>query len=207
MSWSPIAPDVPSEADWKLFGELQARIANNVSLFDQPEQREVGEPGYLLFVCQLPHDETIQFHSDVRVETALATVLAYAEATRQRVVVKGHPVNRGAMGPLREATKACRAAIWAETASIHSCLAGASTVYLVNSGVGFEAMLHDKPIVRFGEAEYSNVVPKAEPTVESLAALAGRRHSLADYVGFLGAFKGRCLCLDDPESAIRTARI
>ena len=207
LSWSPLSPGNPDEADWALFRTLQARIADNVSLFEQPDRVEVQEPGYLLFVCQLPHDETIQFHSDVKVETALAAVLAFAEASGQRAVVKCHPAGRNSMAPLREAAAACPFATWVEKASIHSCIAGASTVYLVNSGVGFEAMLHDKPIVRFGEAEYSAIVPKAEPTVVSLAALAGRAHNLEDYVGFIASFKRRCLSLDDADSAIRIAAI
>ena len=43
------------------------------------------------------------------------------------------------------------------TAHIHDFLRNCNEVFLVNSGVGFEAILHRKPIIRFGDAEYNSV--------------------------------------------------
>ena len=42
--------------------------------------------------------------------------------------------------------------------SIHKLIEASSAVYLINSGVGMEAMLHVKPIVSFGRSEYQNYV-------------------------------------------------
>lgn len=38
--------------------------------------------------------------------------------------------------------------------SIHDAIAQASTVYVINSGVGFESLLHLKPVVTFGKSDY-----------------------------------------------------
>jgi hypothetical protein len=198
LSWVPVKPEVNDEA-WRLYRQLQQRIAANQSVFEQPSASvELPFRDYLLFVCQLPHDETIQFHSSVTVEAALETVLTYAEQSGQPVVVKGHPANRKSMAPLRELTRRFRHALWVEDRSVHTCLAGASRVFLVNSGVGFEAMLHNKTVVHFGRAEYSSVVPLAACEPAALRALESYAHSQEDYVGFLQAFLRRAVRFDDP---------
>lgn len=197
MSWLPVPDISPNEHSWRIFDALTARIAGNVSIFDQPPaDRAIDARDYLLFVCQIPHDEAIRLYSDVTVAQALAVVLEYGALRGRRVVVKGHPRNRKAMAPFKDLAQA-HAALWVDDASIHTCLAGAARVFLVNSGVGFEAMLHNKPVVRFGRAEYAQVVPKAEPNVASLVALEQHRHSLEDYVGFIGAYLGQCVRYDD----------
>ena len=50
------------------------------------------------------------------------------------------------MIPLKQLTQEAGAE-WVEDVSIHDCLAGAERVFMVNSGVGFEAILHGKPVV------------------------------------------------------------
>ncbi len=107
-------------------------------------------------------------HSDVTVEAALDAMLSYAAATRQLLMVKGHPANQRAMAGLKAAVMESSFARWIDDVSIHSCLSGARRVYMVNSGVGIEAMLHKKPVVHFGRAEYSNVYPMVKPVFEEI---------------------------------------
>ena len=45
---------------------------------------------------------------------------------------------------------------WSD-ASIHDLINHAKAVYTINSGVGFEAMFYNKPIVTFGRIEYDAV--------------------------------------------------
>lgn len=115
LSWLPVKPIVNDNA-LGFFDELKQRISSNTSLFDQPPlDMAVGINNYLLFVCQLPHDETIRFHSSVSVEDALKTVIAYAEQTGRPLVVKGHPANPKSMAPLKAMTEACQMAHWVKT--------------------------------------------------------------------------------------------
>jgi hypothetical protein len=200
MSWIPLAPGNAMEHR-ATFEMLRSRVTQNVSKFVQPALgRSLPIADFLLFVCQIPHDETIQFHSAVSVPQALAATLAYGRAAGRRVVVKGHPVNRESMRPLRQLVEVDSNALWVDDISIHTCLAGAERVFLVNSGVGFEAMLHDRTVIRFGEAEYASVAPKAECSADGIARLDEYRHSHDDYVGFLGEYLARCVRFDDPAS-------
>lgn len=41
--------------------------------------------------------------------------------------------------------------------SIHDAISKCTTVYVINSGVGFEALLHLKPVVTFGKSDYMSV--------------------------------------------------
>jgi capsule polysaccharide modification protein KpsS len=180
---------------------LRKRIERNVSNFAQPPQGGLPVEGpYSLFVCQVPHDEAILFHSDVSVEQALCAVLSYAQHHGLNLVVKGHPANPKSMQPLREKAEASPCATWVDNISIHSCLARAEKVYLVNSGVGFEALLHDRSVVRFGRAEYDCVVPQAGLDIASLRRLESRQHSLDEYAAFLHGYLNHCIRWDDPLS-------
>jgi capsule polysaccharide export protein KpsC/LpsZ len=195
LSYLPLQlMDKPTYQQQENFELLKTRITRNVSKFDQPSS---AEPIYsdILFVCQLPHDETIKFHSSVSVEKALETTLQWATKHlhgSNTVVVKGHPVNPGSMEPLRRIIAQSEfgyATRYLDNVSIHDCLRGTKLVVMVNSGVGFEAMLHEKPIVIFGNAEYSSVVSQALPSIESFnkarqQALYGKKH----YVEWLNKF-------------------
>ncbi|KQR77642.1 capsular polysaccharide export protein, LipB/KpsS family [Rhizobium sp. Leaf341] len=200
LSFLPVKP-APATGALAFYQRLQERIRENSSVFQQPVQVPVPcDDGYLLFICQLPHDETIQFHSTVTVEQALAVVVAYAEKKQQRLLVKGHPANRKAMVRFREMAEASDTAQWIEDASIHTCLAGASRVFMVNSGVGFEAMLHGKTVVHFGDAEYSNVHLRCEPSVEAIGALENQSVSQEEMASFLYQFFQKTIRYDDMES-------
>ena len=106
------------------------------------------------------------------------------------------------MLPLKAVADASPVARWVDEVSIHSCLEDAKRVYLVNSGAGFEAMIHGKPIVRFGHAEYDRVVPQAAAEVVSIA----RQTAEADiprYAAFLDGYLSACISLADASSYAR----
>lgn len=136
---------------------LRKRIESNESKFAQPAyDPDFREKGYVLFVCQLPHDETIRYQSKVSVLEALEITLSDAALVGSKVIVKGHPANPGAMKELKELTlKYSETATWVENISIHQLLQNCSFVALVNSGVGIEAMFHGKLVLRYGDADYN----------------------------------------------------
>ena len=186
------------------FERLRGAIANNESIFDQPETTAPPVDGaYDLFTCQVPHDETIRFHSDVTVEQALAVVLDYARRTGRTVVVKGHPANPRSMAPLKDLTLACPTAKWVDDISIHTCFAGADRVFLVNSGSGMEALVHGKPVIRFGRAEYDSVTPQSAPDVDALIDIVNRPYDVSPYPAFLHGYLQRCIRLGVPEDYAR----
>jgi hypothetical protein len=200
LSWHPILPQFSEEACF-FYNTLKNRIKTNISAFEQPALGDsLGIDNYFLFVCQLPHDETIKFHSNVSVEKALMVVIDYAQQEKIPLVVKGHPANPKSMLPLKSLTEKSSNAYWVDNVSIHTCLAGAQRVFMVNSGVGFEAMLHDKTIVHFGDAEYSNVTIKSDCSVESLSKLSCETHCKDLYAAFLYSFFKKTIRYDNLDS-------
>ncbi|MBW9064491.1 hypothetical protein JNB71_14275 [Rhizobium herbae] len=200
LSFLPVEPEFTRET-LSFYRELQKRIDANQSVFSQPpSSQHLSAADYLLFVCQVPHDETIQYHSKVTVEEALAAVIAYAERRGRKLLVKGHPANRKAMALFKAMTEDSKAATWVDDTSIHTCLAGAERVFMVNSGVGFEAMLHGKTVVHFGNAEYSNVHLRSAPDADAIQALENERVSTETMAAFLHTFFKNAIRYDDPDT-------
>ncbi len=156
----PIHP-ISGRAAHPAFDRLVARTKAGLTKFDVGEVAAFQPPAeeFVFFPCQIPHDESIVLHSDVSVADALALTLKWAESRGIPVVVKGHPMNRESMAPLKQIadTYPCH---WVETVGIHDVLRHARMVVTVNSGVGFEALLHGKTVATFGRADYDVVSRK-----------------------------------------------
>lgn len=178
------------------FDDWKKAFLKNISKFPQPENTRMGFRRFdILFVCQIPHDETIKYHSDVSVSDALIKVLGEAKQNGWSVLVKGHPVNPGSMQLLREITKQYAAdgcnAVFDGEISILEALQFSKVVSLVNSGVGFEAMLMDKPIYSYGRSEYQNVV-NFQKSIDIDPS------NVVDYSPFLFRFFKECLNTNNP---------
>ena len=145
--------------DDKIFRMLQNRMNDNQSKFDQPAHvQNLSLPArYAFFPCQIPHDETIRFHSKVTVEEALERTCIATKNIEMNLVVKGHPVNPGSMHSLKEIVKKYSHAYWYDDVSIHQLIQNARCTVTVNSGVGFESLLHKIPVITFGRSEYDSV--------------------------------------------------
>lgn len=139
-------------------------ITTGKSKFDQPAQGSIdisslGE--YVLFPCQIPHDETIKYHSNVTVEEALTETCQVTAELGLKLVVKGHPVNPNSMASLLSIVKQYPHVVWLDNVNIHDVISHAKVVVVVNSGTGMEALLHKKPVITYGRAEYNCVTMKA----------------------------------------------
>ena len=147
------------------FDQLRKYVLSGGTKFAQPAERKelpnyVPE-SYVLFPCQIPHDETIKYHSQVSVEEALSLTIKQCREDKKFLIVKGHPVNPGSMKPLR---KICsqQGILYVDDMSIHQLFERAETVVCVNSGTGMEALLHRKNVITFGDCEYNVVTRRIE---------------------------------------------
>lgn len=184
LSYCPLEIETVCSTSASVFYEqLRRRIENNVSKFDQPPLQMIGDKYDVLFVCQIPHDETIRYHSDVSVAAALARTLETAKRHNWKVLVKGHPVNQMSMETLRNIAAQYGATYICSEISIHDAIRASDRVAMVNSGVGFEAMLHHKPIFTYGRSEYQNVV-----NYNVDIDIANPINDLSNYQKFLYAF-------------------
>ena len=146
------------------YTEMMVRALLGESKFEQPPISEItikSDAPYVLFLCQIPHDETIKYHSDVSVWDALKYTLEATKELNMPLVVKGHPVNPGSMAPLHSLCKLYKHVYWFDNINIHDLIPKAHAVVVVNSGTGMETLLHKRPIVTFGRCEYDCVSNKA----------------------------------------------
>ena len=80
------------------YDQLRKYTLSGGTKFAQPtERKELPEyvpESYVLFPCQIPHDETIKYHSKVSVEQALGYTIYQCRQEKKFLIVKGHPVSR-----------------------------------------------------------------------------------------------------------------
>jgi hypothetical protein len=122
---------------------------------------------YIFFPLQIPHDESIKYFSDFTEYEVVESLVAWAKKQNIALVMKPHPANRKSMIPF-EALIDDINVFWSE-ANVYDLIEHATGVYTLNSGVGFEALLHLKPVVTFGRVEYDCVTFHATPINLNLA--------------------------------------
>lgn len=159
----PYSSILSKDFDNTIFDKFRELGESNLSKFDQPKYRDIELPEkFVLFACQIPYDETIKYHSSIDVGKALVYTARTCEKLGLTLVVKGHPVNPDSMIGLKDSVKNLNHVIWIDNISIHQLLEKCCCVVVVNSGVGMEALLHRRPVVTFGQAEYDCVTNHAD---------------------------------------------
>lgn len=143
--------------DGKTFEYLKERALSGGSKFDQPKNSkfDLDEP-FIFCPLQIPHDETIKWHSDVSMEHLVDRLCEWSSISGIKVVFKGHPVNPGSMEGIKSIIR--HRAIYLTDVSIHEIIPKAQAVCIINSGTGIESMLHEVPIIKFGKADYNGAV-------------------------------------------------
>ncbi len=144
----------------RTFEMFKERAEKGKSKFKQADGEFFNNAGDFIFLpLQLPHDETIKWHSRLSVMKWAEAVVKWCNRNNMTVVVKNHPVSPDSLRDVQEVVTAYDNVVWIEhEVNIHSIMKQASAVYTINSGTGLEAMLHDVPVVRFGLAEYNYAV-------------------------------------------------
>ena len=211
--WGPDASVYPIQKESghpDVYDELRERQLQGLSKFDQPAMdhpknspkpwlpfsKEAAErKGYLFFPCQIPHDETIKFHSEVSVAEALRTTVEVAKELDKELIIKGHPVNPGSMDELKQIAPPLvgdgkGTHIWADNVNINHLIANADAVVMVNSGVGMESILHGKRVAVFGDADYDSVVCKVSPStaLDKISSLLGSDPDVDSYRTFINTY-------------------
>jgi hypothetical protein len=116
----------------------------------------------VFFPMQIPHDQSIRYFSDFEFDAVLEAVVQWAQQVGVVVKLKAHPANMPLMKKYLDRYPESTWVRWRDE-NIHDLIAESDAVFTVNSGVGFEALLHSKPVVTFGRAEYDCVTVHATP--------------------------------------------
>lgn len=117
------------------------------------------QANYIVVPLQLPHDETIKYHSDFSVEEFVNSLcrMAIANPDMPQLVFKGHPVNLKSMEPLKEIIERYDQ-LYIADANFNQLVQKAQAMFILNGGSGQEAMLHGIPVACFGRCDYANAV-------------------------------------------------
>lgn len=155
--WSDLAQEYEYDVDIKdIRDEMQTfcdnYIASNSSRTIQPQEAFIPNKPYVLVLAQRPGDNVMKFaHMDSQV--LLNEITELYKDTEYTVCVKSHPLSEpGLYSSDVEITMSPE--VFHATGSVHKIIAGATAVYTVNSGSGFEALLHGKRVFTSGDCDY-----------------------------------------------------
>lgn len=135
--------------------EKQRVIGGNLSKYRQAAVSEKGElPENFIFVAlQLIGDAVSQL-AYLNLFEMVEEVVRTAEAKGLSVVIKRHPLCTTPEVSRFLSELVAKGRVIQVYSSIHAIIPKAVAVCVVNSGVGAEALLHEKPVYVFGRADY-----------------------------------------------------
>ncbi|MEX2693380.1 capsular polysaccharide export protein, LipB/KpsS family [Rhizobium mongolense] len=148
--------EVDATAAGRFFQQDQAQtISRNVSKYAQsPLHATQTLPARFVFVALQMMGDSVQDLAYCSPIEMMEEVVTTCERIGYSVVVKRHPLcGSTAIGKyIREKKDAGRIVV--ATGSIHTIIAQSAAVCVINSGVGAEALLHEKPVYVFGRSDY-----------------------------------------------------
>jgi hypothetical protein len=157
--------DPESEYSDTAFTEMQRRLGGGKFAHLQTDNipEWVTEDNYILVPLQLPHDETIKYHSDFSVEYFVEKLCQMAQRIRgMRVVFKGHPVNLKSMEPLKKIINVYDNVQYVDNVNFNALVENCGAMFVLNGGSGQEAMLHKKPVACFARCDYAPAVVEGD---------------------------------------------
>ena len=138
-------------------------------------QRVEGLPeNYILAPLQVREDYVLRHHAAITVPEFVTALADWSEASARPLVFKLHPGDPW-RGHLARA-EAWRHARFA-TGNVHNLIAQSRGVIVINSGVGFESLIHGKPVVTLGDCDYK---------AATFDGVLGDLWSAADYIDSYG---------------------
>ena len=145
----------------------QKYIQNNVSKYVQTSR--MGEqtlPQPYVFLATQVEDDIVAELADVKTFELVKACLEHIPSIGYHLVIKRHPkcTSSRIEKLLREHDAQEKVSI--VDYSIHDIIPQASAVIVVNSGVGFEALLHQKPVIAFGHSDYHWVTTRMKHAEE-----------------------------------------
>lgn len=152
--------------------EVQETVVRaKASKYKQADEAiKLPDPGFIFFAMQML-DDTVATLAWIPMLTALREIVRDAENSGKKVVVKRHPMCQRVDVAMALATLKSSNAVVISDASIHDLIPNADMVVTVNSGVGFEALLYDKPVITLGASEYGVATTQCRSVPELLSAI------------------------------------
>ncbi|MFL8991649.1 hypothetical protein Q8X48_28185 [Pseudomonas sp. QLc11A] len=135
--------------------ELRATyIHNNASKHSQKTALITFADDYVFVAMQTP-PATVAALAGIAGVELVHTVADHYYGSPTKVRVKRHPYCNSLTVQKTLEALASTGAFEMSDASVHDLISGANAVFIINSGVGVEALLHGRPVVVTGECDYS----------------------------------------------------
>ena len=161
----------PRQAEQFVLSLRSKFLETGASKMAQPRRAEsVSLPDDYIFVpIQTPRDYVQVHHAPISVLSFVRFIAAWANESRQNVVFKLHPGlfltcedDNDIINAVNESVATSSYAFCSQ-ANVHDLIANAKGVFTINSGVGFESLIHGKPVATFGNSDYQWVTFRANP--------------------------------------------
>jgi hypothetical protein len=167
LGWGPDHSGMQAPPDLKEIDPADARhfcaqlrhefLATGNSKHRQPPLHAVDSAlsPYLLAPLQLPTDDAVTIHSPLSVADYVNLLSDWADRARVRVLFKLHPgIETPEIAEMVRRRTAAGRYVSMVNENIHSLITGAAGVVVLTSGVGFESLIHGKPVVTLGRCDY-----------------------------------------------------
>lgn len=180
-------------------GLYAAQAVPRKSRYDQPEQRLPVPDGCIAVFLQSESHREVGEALYVTMRQIVKVLMARDDP--RPIVVKPHPrdVDFDTLAWLaQKARKDPRLHIL--PANIHDILAAASLVVTINSAVGIEAMIHSRPVITCGQADFHHAteVVRARDDIDAAIARAeGKSWPHAAYLYWF--FNENCVSMTSPN--------
>jgi hypothetical protein len=138
--------------------------ASGLSKCVQDEITDKTPDNFILVPVQIPRDYTIKWHSPVTVRYFIDSIQAWAVENKYHVCFKMHPHNTGDIDLHQSIDDAIAGSRYVHKVkgNIHELIKRSSGLFVINSGTGFEALIHGKPVATFGACDYSRATFNAD---------------------------------------------
>ncbi|MEO0913048.1 MAG: hypothetical protein AAFY59_08665 [Pseudomonadota bacterium] len=174
-------PDrIPQDkAGWFFNGVSGYMLRKNVSKFAQKERAEAPLPRAraVVFLQEIERRNSRLYYLD---STEMVTAVAAASGAGP-VYVKPHPRQSPAVLQKMEALAARLPNVSLRSNSIHDLIPASDVVISQNSAAGFEALLHKKPVITCGPADYHHATIVAQTERDLAVAVAEAPDRMAGF--------------------------
>jgi len=145
-------------------------LETGASKINQPERSKsiVLPADYIFAPTQTPRDYVQTHHAPISVLSFVHLIAEWANESKQNVVFKLHPglfhtsaADTAIINAVNEHV-ATSPYVFCSQANVHDLITNAKGIFTINSGVGFESLIHGKPVVTFGNCDYQWVTFRAK---------------------------------------------
>ncbi|KZK78851.1 Capsule polysaccharide biosynthesis protein [Pseudovibrio sp. Ad46] len=143
----------------------------------QKNQKQQSLPEFdVLAVLQVPEDEALTLHAKCTLDDFIEDMVKLSEKESLKVLFRKHPLDQTDFYEKARKTWQNEHLLFTNSGHIHDVLLEAQCIAVINSGVGFEAMLMGKPVLAFGRAIYDQAVS----LVSEKGILTSYQHAISE---------------------------